>query len=359
MVPVALMAKVRKIRVFYSWQSDSPEKTNLYAIRQALKVAANKIAAGRSDLEILRDEATRDTSGSPNIALTILKKIEAADVVVADVTTITPREAKRPCPNPNVGYELGYAVALLGWDRIILLFNKAIGDFPTDLPFDFAQHRASPYRLTTSDPTSARGTLAAFLETAVSAVIDKNPKRPTELRGLSREKLEHDHDVENMKWLMSAIHLPTLDEHIVELPHSITDRALWFWEIFKGVVVNSLFSVYDPVLKGAVDRLHLGWQTALSHDEQYHDTWSGQLHIFSNPMDLPLTSGRQKVWGEIDAARWEMRRSLDQILERLRESYIEVNLHKTNAKAWKRYVDFERETRQTKAGSKKRRSQKK
>jgi hypothetical protein len=65
----------------------------------------------------VRDETTRDTSGSPNIALKILEKIQAADVFVADITTVTAPGAKRPCPNPNVGYELGYAVATLGWDN--------------------------------------------------------------------------------------------------------------------------------------------------------------------------------------------------------------------------------------------------
>lgn len=50
---------------------------------------------------------------------------------------------------------------------------------------------------------------------------------------------------------------------------------------------------------------------------------------------MPLTGARQAAWDEVDAARYEMRKALDEILERIRESYIEINLHKTNAKAWK------------------------
>ncbi|MGH9648805.1 MAG: hypothetical protein ACRD4E_18540 [Bryobacteraceae bacterium] len=179
---------------------------------------------------------------------------------MADITTITPARAKRPCPNPNVSYELGYAVGQLGWDRVILLFNAALGDLPNDLPLDIIQQRASPYKLTETDPNSARKLLEDFLTAAIAAVIEMNPKRPAELRGLTPEKLKHDHDVTNMEWLMSNIHLTTLDTHINELPHSITDRALWFWEVFKGVVANSLFNVYDPVLKSAVDKLFFAWQ---------------------------------------------------------------------------------------------------
>ena len=341
------MAKAKKIRVFYSWQSDSPRKTNLNAIREALELAAGKIEATRSDVKIIPDEATRDVSGSPNIALKILEKIEGADVFIADVTTITPPGARRPCPNPNVGYELGYAVAHLGWDRVILLFNATIGDFPKDLPFDFVQHRASPYKLTPSDPNTARSKLADFLAVSVSAVIDKNPKRPAELRGIPREKLEHDHDVENMRWLMSTIHLPTLDEHILDLPRIITDRALHFWETFQSVVTNSLFSVYDPVLKTSVDELFQGWKAAVSHDPQYHSNADGSMHIFTHPMDLPLPPKRQKAWDEIEAGRTKMLEALKRILGRLREGYIEVNLHETNAKAWNDYAAFQAEIRRT------------
>jgi hypothetical protein len=102
------------IRIFYSWQSDSSRKTNLNAIREGLAEACKRIENSHSGLKLVPDEATRDTSGSPNIALKIIEKIEAADIFVADVTTITAPGGKRPCPNPNVGFELGYAVASLG-----------------------------------------------------------------------------------------------------------------------------------------------------------------------------------------------------------------------------------------------------
>ncbi len=268
---------------------------------------------------------------------------QQADIFVADITSVTPDGALRPCPNPNVTFELGYAVGELGWDRIILLFNQAFGQFPGDLPFDFAQHRAKPYRFAEADePAAARNLLEQFLRVAVSAVLDKNPKRPVQVRGVSREKKEHDHDVKNMRWLMSKIHLPTLEGHILEMPYCISQRALWFWEDFNGVAANSLFSVYDQVLKENVEMLHFGWEKAVSHGEQYTDTPGGQ-HIFMNFGDMPLSAERQRIWGQINQARTEMKVALDKILERLRESYIEIDLRKTNRKAWKGYVDFKAE----------------
>ncbi len=109
--------RVKSVRVFYSWQSDLPKKSNLNAIREGLAEACKRVEKAQTGIKLVPDEATRDTSGSPNIALKILEKIEASDVFVADVTTVTPPGAERPCPNPNVGYELGYAVATLGWDQ--------------------------------------------------------------------------------------------------------------------------------------------------------------------------------------------------------------------------------------------------
>jgi hypothetical protein len=338
------MAKTKAtVHIFYSWQSDSPKKTNLNAIRKALADACKRLEAANPNLKLVPDEATRDTSGSPKINDKIVEKIEAAAMVIADITTITVPDAARACPNPNVSFELGYAVATQGWDRVVLLFNKAIGNFPTDLPFDFAQNRVTPYDYAPGDPNSKRDALSKILEGAVKAVLDKNPKRPAELKGLSREKIEHDHDVENMRWLMETIHLPTLQQHIEELPYMITDRAVWFFEGFRGVADNSLFSVYDPVLRDAVDKLYLGWRKALSHNNEYHVTSSGKSHVFSSPGDAPLLGARQEAWDEIDAGRHEMAAALTTILDRLRADYIEIKLLRTNERAWKEYRDFQRE----------------
>jgi hypothetical protein len=179
-----------------------------------------------------------------------------------------------------------------------------------------------------------------LVKAAILAVIGKNPKRPAELRGIAPEKLRHDQDITNMEWLMSKIHLPTLDEHINELPQKITSRALWFWEGFRVVVASSLFNLHDPVLCGAVNKLLHGWQTALDHDEQY-DSKLGTFYVFTNPLDLPLPPKRKKIWDEIDKARFDMADALVTILKRLRESYVEIDIHKTNRQAWNEYVEFQ------------------
>ena len=329
-------------KVFYSWQTDSPSRTNRFAIKKALSIASSKIMAARPEYTVTIDEATRDIPGSPNIAHTILEKIEGSDIMVADVTTITQPGAPRPCPNPNVTFELGFAVSALGWYRIIMLFNEALGSFPNDLPFDFMQHRTERYNLSESTTKSKDAGLARALERAIVAIMDTNPKRPDELRGLSRERIERDRDIDNLQWFFSTIHIPTLDEYILDIPYKKTERAFWFWEGFHGLVSNSLFHVYDPDLRQAITEFSTSWATTMSYSEEYNATRAGNVYVFSSPGDLPLSADRQEAWDQIESARIPMRRALDDILRIVREKYIEIDIVATNKEAWKQYVDFHR-----------------
>ena len=138
-----------EIIVFYSWQSDLPEETNRRFIRESLRNASSVVEEKciSNNLRIDLDEAKRSKPGSANIPQTILEKIKVADIFVCDITTINksaPDEYRR-VPNPNVLIELGYAIAFLGWERIILLFNTSFGTLSLDAPFDIDRHRISPY----------------------------------------------------------------------------------------------------------------------------------------------------------------------------------------------------------------------
>ena len=73
------MAKARTI--FYSWQSDLPNRTNRTFVLDALERVADEI---RSDdalaVEPVVDRDTAGVPGSPTISDTILQKISRADV---------------------------------------------------------------------------------------------------------------------------------------------------------------------------------------------------------------------------------------------------------------------------------------
>ena len=145
--------KEAPINVFFSWQSDSPSKTNLSFIEDCLKKAVKEIAKENSTV-ITVDRDTKGVGGTPGIVDTIFQKIRSCDVFVWDGTIIN--ESPRYSPNPNVLIELGYAFAIVGEGRIIGIMNEANGIGPENLPFDLV-HRRWPirYNLDESDPNYA------------------------------------------------------------------------------------------------------------------------------------------------------------------------------------------------------------
>jgi hypothetical protein len=129
------------IKVFYSWQSDISRKYNHNFQLDCLKAAVKKL---NRELElkvpIRTDHDTKDIAGSPDIASTILQKIEDSDVFLGDITFIS-FSHKRALPNPNVLIELGYALHCLSDSRVINIINTAFGKPEGNIPFDLAHKR--------------------------------------------------------------------------------------------------------------------------------------------------------------------------------------------------------------------------
>ena len=173
--------------VFFSWQSDLPETRN--TIFWALERAVRDLNRGGTLEEALRvDQDTDKVAGWPDIAATILEKIEGCELFVADLTPINgPDPEARLTPNPNVMLELGYALATgMGRTRIVCIVNDAYlpeGDL-SRLPFDVRGSR--PLSFSLQDPakrgvkegredplrTAARESLAKALKRALGDSLD-------------------------------------------------------------------------------------------------------------------------------------------------------------------------------------------
>lgn len=151
--------------VFYSWQSDLP--SNRTFIEKCLKSAIKQINeewqvvdADRSGhpngiTKVQLDSDTRGVLGTPEIAATIFKKIEASDLFVADVSFVSNGMNGKLLPNPNVLIELGYAFGKLGEEKIIQIMDEAAGR-PQDLPFDL-MHRRWPVRFSSKNSKKEEG----------------------------------------------------------------------------------------------------------------------------------------------------------------------------------------------------------
>ena len=126
--------------IFFSWQSDLDTKTHRNFIEKCVKKSIKSLNK-ENELHIFL-EYDRDTLGllgSPDISSSIFDKIKKCALFIADISNIT-SSAKRSIPNPNVLIELGYAINILGWEKIICFFDINTGDIE-QLPFDIRQKR--------------------------------------------------------------------------------------------------------------------------------------------------------------------------------------------------------------------------
>ena len=166
-----------KFTIFYSWQSDLPNNTNRGFLESAIKKAIKNLGRdGNFEIEPSLDRDTKGEPGSPNISHTILEKIKTCDVFVADISIVTGDKEKnqRLSPNPNVLIELGYAVSILGWEKIILICNEIYGK-DEDLPFDIRQHRRISYCLEPEDSKAPlREKLAKHLKKRLVEIIQNS-----------------------------------------------------------------------------------------------------------------------------------------------------------------------------------------
>jgi hypothetical protein len=114
----------KRLTVFYSWQSDSPQALNRSFIEEALLEALRRLNSDATLEKALRetpvelDKDIQGVAGSPPIADTILRKIENCAVFVADLSFVGESKSgftnasgkPRLFPNPNVLIEYGYAL---------------------------------------------------------------------------------------------------------------------------------------------------------------------------------------------------------------------------------------------------------
>ena len=136
----------------WSWQSDTLGKIGRHFVRDVLGEAIGVLRqpdeieepSERDRRETLHlDHDRKDVPGSPDLAPTILRKIEQAAVFVADVTLVgevttgaDAGEEGRPkrLINSNVAIEYGYALGKLTDEAILMVQNRHFGE-REELPF--------------------------------------------------------------------------------------------------------------------------------------------------------------------------------------------------------------------------------
>ncbi|HTJ50044.1 MAG TPA: hypothetical protein VL443_11355 [Cyclobacteriaceae bacterium] len=158
------------IKIFYSWQSDLPNKTNRGFIEDCIQKAIKKIHnADKFELLLNLDRDTNGEAGTPDIADTIFSKIKSSHIFIADISIITLKGKGRKTPNPNVLVELGFAAGILGWENIICIYNSAMGQIE-DLPFDLRSRRPIIYFQNDTLEEEVKNILVSKIEKAIKSI---------------------------------------------------------------------------------------------------------------------------------------------------------------------------------------------
>lgn len=79
------------MKIFYSWQSDLPNKFNRGFIEDCIKRTIKKY---KDTITIDADRDVQNNTGSPDIANTIFAKIDDCDLFIADISIINKSKCK-------------------------------------------------------------------------------------------------------------------------------------------------------------------------------------------------------------------------------------------------------------------------
>ena len=160
-----------KRTIFYSWQSDLSNSTNRGIIEESKEKAIKEIK-NRLDIDFTLDKDTSGEPGNPEIANTIISKIENCKIFIADISIINSGSKQRKTPNPNVIFELGYAAKSLGWEKILCLYNLDYGTYE-DLPFDLKYRRPIGYNLKNKSKSEVRKQIADLIVRNAVTLFEK------------------------------------------------------------------------------------------------------------------------------------------------------------------------------------------
>lgn len=174
---------MKKVTIFYSWQSHTSQAENHYFIRDALKGALKKVNQDVEAEEAERVELDHDTKnipGMPDVFNTILEKIDSCIAFVADLTlTGSSFDGEKKYLNPNVAIEFGYALKSKGNKRLIGIMNTAFGTF-AESSFDLKTKRKPIEYCLKGDETKEerkriRGELESNLVEALKILLKEFP----------------------------------------------------------------------------------------------------------------------------------------------------------------------------------------
>lgn len=329
-----------ELKLFYSWQSDLPNDINR-ALKKAIEDTISNINYNQNDFKIVFDEATRDNPGSPDIPQTIYQKILQSDIFIGDISIINSHTDAtiRKTPNPNVLIELGYASAILGWDRIIMLYNKEYGTFPSDLPFDLEKRRVSTFLIKSKDDKSGMGQAKVLLTEAIESIVKNKPSYGSNSPKNEKE-VKQAKDLENLTWLLKAIHLDTFEKFLEGMPNILINNIFPFWESFHSILDSSLFHIYDITLNSKLVEFREIWGKVLSHFSLFVPSYTSKNFKLNMEADFFRNPADEQEFSILTQEVLELSKTFKNLILFLRNDYWELDIDELSRQAHQLHLKY-------------------
>jgi hypothetical protein len=236
------------MNIFFSWHSDLDFKNNKNFIEDCIKIAIKEFnKENRFLVDFNLDKDTSGEPGNPEIINLILNKIDNSRIFICDLSIINNDYIGRKTPNPNVVFELGYAIKSLGWEKIICIVNEEHGVSEV-LPFDIRHRRLLSYNLKTKEKSKEKRKIVDAIKLNINILKE---------RGLLFDEVEdyfkRDIDTEFITIInhIRKIIFGEVDKNLLldagkvlnlekeELVANIKDKDILGFHLFKNFEINS------------------------------------------------------------------------------------------------------------------------
>lgn len=285
------------MKVFYSWQLDSPRRTNRDLIREAAERAISALNeeialddAERQVEQITLDQDTQGILGSPPIANVIFDKIKSCDVFLADVSLVAHGTNGRKHINSNVAIELGYTLGSRGFGPVLKVMNTAFGK-PPELPFDLRERRFPvQYELPESaDKVQVEKAKVELSRKLKSILGEYHRQIPSPHESVAHSEVPYT-DQRGKFWNQDEILVPANGPRQAE-PLRISKRALFYFRCIPKTALPELsskdtenFAANVPPLSSVTgySRSRNNWGTIVFDRGHSGDSVTGATQIFRN-----------------------------------------------------------------------------
>lgn len=136
---------------------------------------------------------------------------------------------------------------------------------------------------------------------------------------------------------MTYFHIDSFDVFLEYMPDFIPSRILIFKEGFTGVMSSNHFYLYDKTLFDLLIQFRDNWENSLSFSDHYGPDNSGKGYRFYIPGDVFPNIKAEKDFHYLENLRLELSTNIKNILEYIRNNYIEIDLVNTSRQAFENY----------------------